>query len=258
MTQGEVKMMKKVIIGLVILMALSTYSYASGEQNTVKGAAIGAAGGALLGQAIGRNTAGTLIGLAGGALVGAVAGNAVDQAETQKKLEREEALRFAQAAPHPPVEEGPPGEWVEVPGQWLNGKWIPPHRAWVPVNPPGSPPPEAAVEPRYDAPPAYAFPAPPEVVPVPGSYVYFVPGIAAEVLFYHGYWYRPYGGRWYLARSYNGPWGFVGPRGVPRALMTLPHGYRTGPPGFRPIPHAELQRNWGRWERERRWDGHRR
>jgi hypothetical protein len=31
--------------------------------------------------------------------------------------------------------ENPPGQWVEVPGQWVNGKWIPSHRAWVAVNP---------------------------------------------------------------------------------------------------------------------------
>ena len=24
------------------------------------------------------------------------------------------------------------GQWIEVPGQSINGKWVPPHRAWVP------------------------------------------------------------------------------------------------------------------------------
>jgi hypothetical protein len=27
------------------------------------------------------------------------------------------------------------GQWVEVPGQSVNGKWVPPHKAWVPDNP---------------------------------------------------------------------------------------------------------------------------
>jgi hypothetical protein len=31
--------------------------------------------------------------------------------------------------------EAPPGEWVTVPGRWVNGQWVPAHRAWVPVNP---------------------------------------------------------------------------------------------------------------------------
>lgn len=26
------------------------------------------------------------------------------------------------------------GEWVTVPGQWVDGRWVPPHRAWVPAN----------------------------------------------------------------------------------------------------------------------------
>jgi hypothetical protein len=29
----------------------------------------------------------------------------------------------------------PPGRWVTVQGQWVNGQWIPSHNIWVPVNP---------------------------------------------------------------------------------------------------------------------------
>lgn len=126
--------MKKVTL-LVVLLAIGfmTYSCASEGYNTQKGAAIGAIGGALAGQAIGRNTAGTLIGAAGGALVGAVAGNAVDQDQTNRKAQAAAAQPvYSQPAP---ASEAPPGQWVTVPGQWVNGKWIPAHRAWVPVNP---------------------------------------------------------------------------------------------------------------------------
>jgi hypothetical protein len=31
--------------------------------------------------------------------------------------------------------ENPPGEWVTVPGQWVNSTWVPPHKAQVSVNP---------------------------------------------------------------------------------------------------------------------------
>ncbi|MCX5815551.1 MAG: hypothetical protein NTX75_04815 [Proteobacteria bacterium] len=31
--------------------------------------------------------------------------------------------------------ENPPGEWITVPGQWVDGKWIPSHSTWVSVNP---------------------------------------------------------------------------------------------------------------------------
>jgi hypothetical protein len=33
------------------------------------------------------------------------------------------------------TDESPPGQWVDVPGQWVEGKWIPSHKAWVAVNP---------------------------------------------------------------------------------------------------------------------------
>jgi uncharacterized membrane protein YebE (DUF533 family) len=125
--------MKKVLLGVMILTALFTYACATGEgYNMQKGAAIGAVGGALAGQAIGRDTAGTLIGAAAGALVGAVAGNAVDQNEARSKA----ALQQPAAYPAPAqTQEAPPGQWIDVPGQWVGGKWVPAHRAWVPVNP---------------------------------------------------------------------------------------------------------------------------
>ena len=34
-----------------------------------------------------------------------------------------------------PRPESPPGEWVTVPGQWVDGRWVPQHRVWVPPNP---------------------------------------------------------------------------------------------------------------------------
>jgi hypothetical protein len=35
----------------------------------------------------------------------------------------------------PSYTDNPPGMWTHVPGQWINGKWVPEHRVWVPVNP---------------------------------------------------------------------------------------------------------------------------
>jgi len=102
--------------------------------------------------------------------------------------------------------------------------------------------------------PAFAFAAPPAVVLIPGSYVYYVPDASVDILFYHGYWYRPYEGRWYRARNYNGPWGFTGR--APRPLLDLPRDYRGVPPGRQHIPYGHLKKNWGRWERERYWDKH--
>jgi phage tail tape-measure protein len=124
--------MKRVLAVLLVLAALSAYACATDQgYNTQKGAAIGAIGGALAGQAIGGHTGSTLIGAAVGALAGAIAGNAVDQNEAQRRAQQPVAV----AAPAPSYQEGPPGQWIEVPGQWVGGKWVPAHRAWVPVNP---------------------------------------------------------------------------------------------------------------------------
>ena len=103
-------------------------------------------------------------------------------------------------------------------------------------------------------PPPFVIQAPPPVVVIPGTYVYLVPGVDVDILFYHGYWYRPYEGRWYRASSYNGPWAYLEIGRVPRALITLPPDYRRVPPGYRRIPHGEMRENWGRWEHERHWD----
>lgn len=102
--------------------------------------------------------------------------------------------------------------------------------------------------------PPLFVPAPPPVILVPGSYVYFAPDVDVDILFFHGYWYRPYGGRWYRSSFYNGPWGFVPARRVPRALINLPPGYRNVPPGHERIPYGQLKGNWRSWEKERHWD----
>jgi hypothetical protein len=129
-------MKRGMVVALVLAVGLLSFSCAdTGSFNTQKGAAIGAAGGALMGQIIGRSTAGTLIGLAGGALAGAIVGNAMDQDANNKRIESmERAPRPTYAAPAAP-EEAPPGQWVVIPGQWVGGKWVPSHKAWVPVNP---------------------------------------------------------------------------------------------------------------------------
>jgi hypothetical protein len=104
-------------------------------------------------------------------------------------------------------------------------------------------------------PPAYVIPAPPSVAVIPGTYVYMVPGINLDILFYNGYWYRPHQGYWYRSRSYNGPWGYLPAPNVPPALIQLPPYYRNGPPpGYYHIPYGHLQQNWKRWDREQYWN----
>ena len=66
-----------VIISMFFLMSCATVQ--EDRYNTQKGAALGAGLGALLGQAIGRDSEATLLGAGIGTVVGALAGNARDQ-----------------------------------------------------------------------------------------------------------------------------------------------------------------------------------
>jgi hypothetical protein len=177
-------------------------------------------------------------------------GNAIGEAADSGKIamNKDEAMKAFQ------------GLIADIQSQYAGVE--PPHE----TSPPPSPPPPApsasgsatspVPEVQFDVnapPPEYAFPNPPEVAVIPGTYVYVVPGINVDILFYHGYWYRPYAGRWYFGLSYNGPWVYLDPVRIPRVLLELPPNYRSVPPRYPRIPYGYLRRNWERWERERYW-----
>ncbi len=103
-------------------------------------------------------------------------------------------------------------------------------------------------------PPAVVVKAPPEVVVIPGTYIYFAPDIGDEVFFYGGYWWRPHRGRWYRAVEFGDPWVVIEMGSVPRVLIKLPPDYRRVPPGHRKIPYGQLRKHWRQWEKEKRWE----
>ncbi len=102
--------------------------------------------------------------------------------------------------------------------------------------------------------PGLVIPAPPALIVIPGTYVYYPPDVGVDIFFYHDHWYRPYRGRWFISGEYNGPWGAVGIRRVPRVLRGLPPGYRHVPPGYERVPYGAVRKNWRAWERDRHWD----
>lgn len=94
---------------------------------------------------------------------------------------------------------------------------------------------------------------PPYSVLIPEThYVYILPDYEENILFYHGYWYRPFKKSWYRSKGYNGPWKRT--EKVPDAIKNLPADYRRIPPGRNRIPHKMLRKNWRKWEEERYWD----
>jgi hypothetical protein len=90
-------------------------------------------------------------------------------------------------------------------------------------------------------PPPLLIPAPPALVLIPGTRVHRTAGSDVDLLFYRGWWYRPYEGRWFRARSCQGAWVFIPPSKVPPALLALPPDYRLIPPGEKKIHHKKLK-----------------
>ena len=110
-------------------------------------------------------------------------------------------------------------------------------------------------------PPLMVFPAPPEVVVIPETYVYFVPDIEEEIFFYDGWWWRPWQGRWYRSRHYGSGWVYY--KSVPSFYARIHSGWRNDYRdrrwkghswNFQPIPHNQLQQNWGSWKKDRHWE----
>ena len=103
--------------------------------------------------------------------------------------------------------------------------------------------------------PAIRYASPPLLVVIPGTYVYIVPDIDVDVLFFQDYWWRPYEGHWYRSRDYKGQWSYVEPGKIPSELRSLPQDYRHRlSPGYERIPHRDVERNWKKWEQEKYWD----
>lgn len=75
-------------------------------------------------------------------------------------------------------------------------------------------------------PPSYMLEAPPELVAIPNTEVSAVWDSKVDIFSYHGYWWRSFEGRWYRCTGYNGPWSYVRPEMVPRALIDLPPDYK--------------------------------
>jgi hypothetical protein len=103
--------------------------------------------------------------------------------------------------------------------------------------------------------PAIRFYTAPELVVIPDTYVYIIPGIGIDILFYEGYWWRQNNGHWYRSRTHNGRWSHVDHRRIPHGLRSLPHDNRHRlSPKYERVHYKEVQSNWKRWENEKHWD----
>jgi hypothetical protein len=72
----------------------------------------------------------------GGIALGAVLGSAMSQPRATKEVVYTEPAYTQQSGYRTTYNDNtPPGQWITVAGQWVNGQWVPAHNVWVPVNP---------------------------------------------------------------------------------------------------------------------------
>jgi len=80
-------------------------------------------------------------------------------------------------------------------------------------------------------PPMIVSTAPPPLVVVPGSPVYYAPSVSVNFFAYGGRYYSHHNGAWFLATTYNGPWGHIAVERVPQPVLAVPVAYYKVPPG---------------------------
>jgi hypothetical protein len=85
----------------------------------------------------------------------------------------------------------------------------------------GSPPP----------PPPIIVATPPQLVVVPGTPVYYSPGLNVNFFFHKGRYYTFHNSSWFVAAAHNGPWTFVALEHVPQPILAVPVQYYKVPPG---------------------------
>ena len=109
--------------------------------------------------------------------------------------------------------------------------------------------------------PPIVFAAPPELIVLPGTYIYVVPDADADIFFYGGWWWRPWEGKWYRSHNYDSGWGYY--RGRPSFYRSVPSGWRNDYRENRwkgnqwnqqRVPHQQVQQNWRGWEKNKHWE----
>src|SRR5665647_619486 len=110
-------------------------------------------------------------------------------------------------------------------------------------------------------PPRIEFSAAPELIVLPGTYVYVAPDVNEDIFFYGGWWWRLWEDHWYRSRSYSSGWVYY--RNVPSFYRGIPSGWRDDYREHRwqgrqwnhqQIPYQQVQRNWKGWQDNRHWE----
>ena len=111
-------------------------------------------------------------------------------------------------------------------------------------------------------PPPISFSVVPQLVVLPGTYVYAVPDYADELYYVDGYWWRPWNGRWYRSHYYDRDWAHYS--SVPYFYTSIYSGWRDDyRRGYwrgerydynrNRFSYNDVERNWSTWKKEKRF-----
>ncbi len=106
---------------------------------------------------------------------------------------------------------------------------------------------------RVVGPPAVVVVDDPELVVIPGTYVYWLDG-QEGVYFYGGGWWRAWDGYWYRADVYNGQWVRVELGHVPHPVTHLPYGWHENRYDAPRVHWYDARNHWRGWENDKYWD----
>ncbi len=88
-------------------------------------------------------------------------------------------------------------------------------------------------------PPPVMISQPQDVVLIPGTDIYFAPGMQLDIFFYNGYWWCHRESGWY--RYYSGKWGLESGPYVPSIFSRIPENYRSVYAHESRIPYKQWQ-----------------
>ena len=98
--------------------------------------------------------------------------------------------------------------------------------------------------------PTIVVSGPPELVVVPGTNVYVAPDVEGDILFYQGFWWRLYDGRWYRSPYYDRGWVYMDRGRVPRSFYGYHPGFRHEYRGYQRVHYNDVHRNWNNRHQE--------
>jgi hypothetical protein len=87
-------------------------------------------------------------------------------------------------------------------------------------------------------------------VVVPGTPVYYAPGVTYNLFVHAGRYYSLHQGIWFTAATHTGPWVVVAHERVPQPVLAVPMAYYKIPPGHAKKLGRGHPGKGGKWKHE--------